>query len=182
MGTNVIEIWKDIPDYEGYYQASSTGLIRSIDRVVKSGKRPLSNFKGKMLRPSFDKDCYLRVCLAKDNLHKMFYVSVIVAITFDIEKHPGAEVVDHINRVRWDNRIENLRWVTQLENVEFSFSAGNRHRDGRSIGQYTLDGKFVKSYKIQEDVKRDGFRPSTVNRVLRGERKTAFGYIWRYEG
>ena len=105
------EVWKDIEGYEGLYQVSNYGNVKSLPK--KKGyaiaKKPI------IINPFTNCNGYLLVTLCKNNTQKHFQVHRLVAKTFipNIENKPQ---VDHINRVRNDNRVENLRWVTISEN------------------------------------------------------------------
>lgn len=114
--TIVEEIWKDIKGLEGYYQVSNYGRVRSLDSfcIMKNG-RPRRK-KGKILKLGFSGakgKQYLKVGFGTKMKPKT--VHRIVAETFLYRKSKDM-VVDHINRDRFDNRIENLEWVTVLEN------------------------------------------------------------------
>ena len=109
METEIKEEWKDIPEYEGDYQASNFGRIRSLN-YRKSGKI-------KFLKNSLNGE-YYRVILSKENKTKIFLIHQLIAMTFlghKPDKHKL--VIDHINSNKLDNRIENLRIVTQRENT-----------------------------------------------------------------
>lgn len=107
--------WKDIPGYEGFYQVSKDGQVKSKDIIIirKDGK-PYSR-KSKILKPFYDKDGYLRIELNKVGNCKKFYVHRLVAMTF-LENRFNKEQVNHINAIKDDNRIENLEWCTNQEN------------------------------------------------------------------
>ena len=101
------EIWKDIKEYEGLYQVSNMGRVKSLN-YNRSGKE-------KIMKQSFDKG-YLRVGLTKNRKIKTIKVHRLVAIAFipNVENKPE---VDHINTIKTDNRVENLRFVTGIENM-----------------------------------------------------------------
>ena len=103
-------IWKDVVGYENKYQVSSIGEIRSLPR---NGTKKEIVIKAQMT----DKDGYKIVKLRKNNNPKMVKVHRIVAEAFLLNRN--ANIVDHINGIRDDNRFENLRWVTNFENVKF---------------------------------------------------------------
>lgn len=109
-----MEIWKDIPGYEGLYRISNLGNVKSL----KFGKE-------RILRPGKDNHNYLIVVLCKDGKHKTRLIHRLVAFAF-IPKVEGKEFVDHINGIRDDNRIENLRWCTHRENDSFPLSRKNK--------------------------------------------------------
>lgn len=124
------EIWKDIPGYEGRYQASSLGRIRSLDRTLhlhrKNGKIVERIMKGKILRPGrFCKNGHLSVCLGHGESGSP--VHQLVALTYLGPCPEGKEVL-HINGNPQDNRIDNLRYGTRRENILDVFYQGGRWR------------------------------------------------------
>lgn len=114
---NMQEIWKDIPNYEGIYQASNLGNIKSLSRKVCNGHRCYIS-KEKQLKPCIKGNSYFIVNLFKNNKTKTFYVHKLIAITF-LNYTPDSRkiVIDHINNIKTDNRLENLQIVTQRYNI-----------------------------------------------------------------
>lgn len=108
------EIWKDILGYEGIYQVSNLGRIRSVDRVVlySSGKKVF--MRGNNLKLRYNNSGYLYVVLSKNQTKSFFLVHRLVANAF-ISNISNKSEIDHINAVRDDNRVCNLRWVTKIE-------------------------------------------------------------------
>ena len=114
------EEWKQIKDYEGVYEVSNCGRVRSVDRVC--GKMPRGfdrNIKGKMMNPTDNGHGYMVVHLKKNGTRKIAYVHRLVAEAF-IEKPDGCNVVDHIDYNRANNNVSNLQWCTQKENIHRS--------------------------------------------------------------
>lgn len=113
-----LEIWKDIPEYIGYYQISNLGRIRSLDRIINNSSIRNNGklfIKGKILKAS--NVCgYLRLVLSKNNKSKGFYVHRLVAISFINNKHNKKEV-NHIDGNKKNNNYLNLEWCTSLENT-----------------------------------------------------------------
>lgn len=110
---NVVEEWRDVIGYEGIYQVSSLGRVKSLSRVAKNrhGYRPI---KERILKPAY-RDGYVGVGLRKNTKPTTFLVHRLVAEAF-IPNPGGKPCIDHINMIRSDNRVENLEWVTYSEN------------------------------------------------------------------
>lgn len=110
------EIWKDIKGYEGWYQVSNLGRVKRLKKIhCNHGKVNIVD-REHILTPTEDKKGYLVVILSnggKSRKHRK--VHRLVANAF-IENTDNKPQVDHINRVKNDNRVENLRWVTNSEN------------------------------------------------------------------
>ena len=110
------EIWKDIKGYEGLYQVSNLGRVKSLDRTYKS---PLTNTemitrRGKVLKPLFNRG-YYSVALSFGN--KVIRKSIHRLVAEAFISNPGNKLqVNHKNGVKNDNNINNLEWVTQSEN------------------------------------------------------------------
>lgn len=112
-----IEIFKDIPGCEGYYQVSNKGNVKSLSRYVKSkpGQRDYKT-PSRILKTNIDKRGYHRVELNVNGNSKKHLVHRLVAKTF-IPNPENKPNIDHINTNTSDNRVENLRWCTQKENI-----------------------------------------------------------------
>jgi hypothetical protein len=140
-------VWKDIPSYEGYYQVSNDGQVRSLDRIMLwRGKDRF--VKGKMLSlAKSDSQQYLTVALCKNAECKQFRVHTLVAMAFLGHKPRGyIMTVDHIDRNKLNNRVENLRVVPHRENT-------HNRENGKSsqlLGVYwcNTDKTWVSKIKI----------------------------------
>jgi hypothetical protein len=109
-----IEIWKDIPNYEGCYQASNLGNIRSLDRVSARGH----NVKGRVLSKSLGSQYYYTVALSKDGKPKTKKVHMLVAMAFLGHTPCGYKIViDHIDHDPLNNKVDNLQLITNRENL-----------------------------------------------------------------
>ena len=175
------EIWKPISGYEGKYEVSSFGRVRSVDhqRAVVP-KDTVCTIKGRILKPAKTSSGYMGVTLCKDGRRITESVHRLVAMAFVPGYFDGAHV-NHIDENKENNRADNLEWVTPTEN--------NRHglhpvRVAQSkfkpISQYTKNGQFVKTYpNITEACRATGANASLISRVV-GTQYRAKGYLWRF--
>lgn len=106
------ERWKDIPYYEGYYQVSNQGRIRTLGRIGQSGRKS----PARIMNPTIDCGGYWRVCFTKDRIEKKKFVHVLHAEAF-LPNPYRLPFVNHKNSIRSDNRLSNYEWVTMRENV-----------------------------------------------------------------
>lgn len=149
------EIWKDVPNYEGYYQASNIGRVRSLDRKVVDSRGVKRLYKGRIIKGSVDKG-YRKTTLVKDNVGRTYRFSQLVAMAFLDHKPNGHTlVVDHINGVKTDDRVENLRIVTNRANSTSCFRSNEDSFSSKYVGvswmedmskwraQIKFDGKTV---------------------------------------
>lgn len=143
-----MEVWKDVVGYEGYYQVSNLGAIRSIDRLVKYPNSKYINgdgvrrFKGKLLIPLINHGGYSQVTLRKEGIQKTHTVHRLVAEAFlpiDINrKH-----VNHKDGNRSNNVLENLEWCTAKENIQHASSRDMMGRKGEAAHRAKLTNQIV---------------------------------------
>lgn len=118
---NIIEFF-EIPTWDGYYEISKCGKIKSLDRWVFN-YRGGGFKKGRIMTPTKDGGGYLWVGLSKDGKSIRGAIHRILAITF-IPNPENKPFVNHINGIKDDNRIENLEWCTHSENQKHAYSIG----------------------------------------------------------
>lgn len=125
------EIWKDVPNYEGLYQVSNYGRVRSLERVVTTKSGWTFRVNGRILKPTVKKRGYMDIILCKNSKKKHYYVHRLVAIAFldgDVK-----EEVNHIDMNPSNNNLDNLEWVTSSENKK------HRFENKSQIGTLVLD-------------------------------------------
>ena len=140
------EIWKDIKGYEGFYQVSNFGRIRSVDRIVITQDGRNVFYKSKIISETIDRDKYITVKLSKYGTYKSIKLHRLIAQTFmPIDNYKDLEV-NHIDFNRTNNKIENLEWVTHSENVHHSSKAGHykNNSSGCKNGRSTYTEEQVK--------------------------------------
>jgi hypothetical protein len=112
------EIWKDVLGYEGLYEVSNMGSVRSLDRITEGRNGKIYRKKGKILKLFLNGDGYRRVMLHKDFIQKTHTVHKLVAIAF-LNHNPCGhkEVVNHKDFNRINNKVSNLEITSQRENT-----------------------------------------------------------------
>lgn len=187
------EEWRDIPDYEGYYQASSLGRIRSLDHYRKGINGHKQIHRGRILKQSLNSGTgYLLVILCKNGVRRTRDVHRIIAETF-LKNDNELPCVDHIDNDKRNNSIDNLRWVTQKENVMYAIED---NLIDLSEKRKILKDPYVKLAKMQALAKRikrsdglifdsiseaaryTGCSKRAIDKVLNGDNKTCFGYTF----
>jgi predicted XRE-type DNA-binding protein len=164
-----METWKDIPEFEGLYQASTLGNIRSLDKVVPKWNKPFKRkVKGRVLKKNKINGGYNAVALHKDLVQKSFKVSRLIAKTF-VDNPENKPEVNHINSDRTDDRACNLEWCTRSENMKHSYKHGNNSQKGENNAFSTLTKKEVleirKLFKEQAIPQKDLAEMFNISRV-----------------
>jgi hypothetical protein len=180
------EKWKDIQGFEGFYQISNFGRIRSVDRFVKSrhGQRVV---KGKVLSPSKNKRTgYYQIHLYKFGCCYRYNVHSLVAKAF--VPLNGKPYVNHKDGQKENNRADNLEWVTNAENHYHAVRLGLNKNYGansykaRTVIQLDQEGNLIKKWECINDASYNlGIHQSNIVKCCNGERKTTGGFMWKYE-
>lgn len=167
------EIFKDIKGYEGLYQISNFGNVKSLKRNI-------------ILKPSSNRKGYLHIILYKNHKSKNSIIHRLVAQAF-IPNPENKPQVNHIDGNKRNNNVNNLEWVTNSENQKHAFklhlqtNSGNNNPRARKINQYDLNGKLIKTWNsIYEITKELGINRSSIWRCCIGKYKKSHNYIWRY--
>ena len=187
------EIWKDIEGYEGIYQVSNLGRVRSLDRLVpatcnlsKTGKIVNYLRKGVIKKQHIaGKSGYQYVGLSIGDKPKYYSVHRLVAKAF-IPNPDNLPEVNHKDENHLNNQADNLEWVTHIQNEHHGtkIERGARTRDRRPVEALNEKGEVVASYdRIADAAKALGISISTIWQVCNKIRnyKTAGGYRWRYK-
>jgi len=184
------EIWKPIKDYEGLYEISNLGRVKSLPRngTIKTEKILIPNMSGR----------YARIGL-RNKIKIRYSVHRLVAEAF-IPNPNNLPQVDHINGDRYDNRVENLRWVTAKENIgnPVTFAKYKQkmleYRDNercKAVSQYSKDGVLIAVFKSTHEAERitgiphSNISAAALNKVVSCGNHTATirsagGYLWKF--
>ncbi|MBC7845750.1 MAG: HNH endonuclease [Flavobacterium sp.] len=194
MGNSKKEIWKDITDYEGYYQISNRGNVKSLSRFVNGkngGKIPI---KERIMQQGKNDRGYKNAALSKNYKTKYISIQRLVAIAF-IQNPENKSQVNHLNGKVDDNRVENLEWCTPSENNKHAYrelgrlnprpwlgKKGKEHFRSKTVYQYDINNNFIKEYESScEAAKINGFRQSGISASATGRCNLSFGFKWSYE-
>ena len=192
------EIWKDIEGYEGLYQVSNFGNIKSLDRKVLRKNNKIEGFwvyKGKNIKKNKGNNGYYRVNLHKDGNFEQKRIHQLVANAFlekkdfkycdEIDKlTPLCELkVNHKDENKLNNYVGNLEWCTNKYNVTYG-NAREKHdkKLKKTILQYDKKGNFIKKWESARDASRNlKISEGCISGCGNNRRKSAGGYVWRYE-
>lgn len=172
-GYMMIEEWRNIGGYEGLYQVSNMGRVKSIHYYHGTYER--------IMKPGKINSGYLVVSLCKDGKTKGHLVHRLVAQAF-LDNTDNLTEVNHKDENPLNNSVGNLEFCDRKYNV--NYGTGNQRRAktlSRTVYQYTMDGELVKEWKSLMEIERSmGFSVGNISQCCNGQRKTAYGYKWTY--
>ena len=198
-----MEEWRDIKGYEGLYQISSEGRVKSKQRITRNNQ----TIKEKIRKPKIDKDGYCCVSLWIDGISKEYFIHRLVAQAF-IPNPYNKPCIDHINTNKTDNRAENLKWCTHKENANNPISREkylrNRYKvEGthrisvyrptkesiekmaekhkKPVAMYK-NGILIKKFNSAADAEREdnNLKFMSISAACNGRLKTYRGYEWKF--
>ena len=175
----MIEIWRDIKDYEGLYQVSSYGRVRSLGNGG-------THKKSRILKSAKNTWGYLRVQLWKNGKGKWCFVHRLVAEAF-LQNPLNLPQVNHKDENPSNNNESNLEFCDQKYNINY----GNRNKKvsnkmtngklSKSVLQFSKTGDFIREWPSTRECERNGFDNSAVGRCCNGKQKYHKGYKWKYK-
>ena len=180
------EEWKNIRDYEGLYQISNNGNVKSLGRWVNCKNKGKRWKKEKIMKSSVDKEGYLFVGLHKNGYIKNYYVHRLVAEAF-IQNTNNLPQVNHKNEMKDDNRVENLEYCdakynmnygTRLERIYKKTTNGKCSKQVLQIDIKT--NEIIKEFPSTREVQRQ-LGLSHISQCCKGKHKTCGGFKWQYK-
>lgn len=156
------EIFKDVPGYEGLYQVSNLGRVKSLN-YNHTGKE-------KILKPGIEQWGYYHIILQKNCIRKKYRLHRLVAEVF-LPNPNNFDQVNHKDENKKNNRVDNLEWCTCSYNVRYS--------QAKPCACFN-DGKLIKVYNTIKETELDGFNPTSVCRCCSGKQNTHRGHEFRY--
>ena len=179
------ELWKSVYGYEGLYEVSNQGRVRSFPRMVRC-RNGYGLKGGKILKPQKRQHGYLSVCLYNGNGCKKVSIHRLVAEAF-CEQRDGCNEVNHLNEDKQDNRAENLAWCNRSENCAYGEKLSAKRklwRNGRNstpVRQLTMEGQLIAEYPSLHEAKRQtGVSEGNIYSCANGITSQAKGFRWEY--
>lgn len=164
------ELWRDVVGYEGLYQVSNTGKVRSLifgregsvkERLLVTGR-----------------DGYQRVILRKNGIRKCHYVHRMVALVF-VPTIEGKNVVNHKDGNRSNNHADNLEWCDQQYNATYADAVQKRSRAVQMIDPVTNEVLRI-FYGVREAARETGLHYPNIIHACGNSCRTSGGYKWKY--
>lgn len=172
------EVWKDVKGYEGLYQISNFGNVKSFIGYDHSKKKYVK--REKILTPSIGE--YKKVQLFKNKKRSTYYIHRLVAQSF-VPNPNNYRIVNHKDENKYNNYADNLEWCTHQENMNYG-TKQNKHSNKISkyyVMQYDLDGNLIKKWNnLREISLNTNYKRASISYCCRKKRKTAYGYKWEY--
>lgn len=175
-----MEIWKDIKGYEGLYQVSNLGRVKSLEKTIYCQKRSNFKVKEKILKLGTHKRGYKTIMLHKNNLVKLCLVHRLVAKAF-IPNPENLPQVNHKDENKENNCVDNLEWCTNEYNSYYGtrLQRSAEHQPRKQIAQYDINGNFIRIWNSIAEAERT-LKINNICKVCKGEYKQTKGYIFNY--
>ena len=173
----MIEEWRDIEGYEGYYQVSNYGQVRSLDRWRRAGTGGYIQ-KGQIIKQEINIYGYHKVTLHKEGKQKRCQVHRLVAQAF-VSNPEYKEQVNHIDGDKSNNTVENLEWCTPQENTVHAWDNGlcSKESQERKILCHQNNKIYRSLHHAAKELK---LSASNICNILKGKRKSTGGYTFEY--
>ena len=172
-----MEHWKEIDGFEGIYEVSDLGRVKSL----KYGKE-------KILKPQKDGSGYLQVCLCKDGQCKSITVHRLIAEAF-IPNPNNLDTINHKDEVKTNNTVSNLEWMSREDNINYGTrnkrvaeANTNNPKISKQVQMFDKKtGELLATFpSLMEAVRVTGINQGNVSSCCNGKLKSAGGYVWKY--
>lgn len=185
-----LEIWKPVVGYEGLYEVSNIGRVKSLERYVND-RGGFKLLKERILKEVQSRSGHLKVKLSKNSMSKLYFTHRLVAQAF-IPNPDNLPVINHKDEDPINNRVENLEWCTVAYNNRYGTvrqrQAEKAHlrkhpTQYKKVYQYTKSGELIKEWEsicsIQNDL---GYNRGNISAccLRKPHYHTAYGYVWRF--
>lgn len=175
------ECWAWVPGFEGLYQVSTRGRVRSVGMWVNSSYGSKQFREGRILKPGRSNNGYLHVTLFRDGKRRTFSVHRLVAMAW-IDNPENKPQVNHRDEGK-SNDVYNLEWCTSSENINYG-TRNKRDAASKSKAVLALDpetGKVVREFASMMEAQRNGFCNSSISECCNGKALSHRGFVWRFK-
>jgi hypothetical protein len=177
-----MEEWKDIKEFEGLYQVSNYGRVKSLKRILNDGRI----WEERVMKTPLSAG-YPSVSLRKNNIYVRERVHRLVGKTF-LKGYQEKYCINHIDGIKTNNHFSNLEWCTYKENSMHAFINNlndvinnTRYINMKPTVQLSLNNEFIRIFDSAKEAAKFVKCPiQNITRVCRGGRKSARGFIWKY--
>lgn len=184
IGDLGFEFWKDIEGYEGYYQISTYGRVKSL----RYGSNMYCRFMKERVLSASDSHGYLKVSLFLEAKEQQYLIHRLVAEAFLPKWHPSFNQVNHKSEIKTDNTVQNLEWCDSKYNCNYGTASkrtAEKNTNGKKakrVARYTLEGALIDIFPSLNEVQRQlGLPTSNIcNAIHNKGQNSAYGYLWKY--
>lgn len=171
-------VWKKVPGYDGRYEASIFGMVRSINRTVYKGRKMVpTKVRGQLLSPYIGTDEYLRVDMYQNGIRRHERLHSIIAKTF-IPNPENKETVNHIDENKYNNTVKNLEWMTNEENVNYGTRIQRvKEKYGTQVIRISPANQVERFATLHEAEEKTGILRQSIAYAIRNKTKLK-GYEW----
>lgn len=183
------EIWKDIPNYEGIYQVSNLGRVKSLERLRLNCYGSISKVRERILAKKIDKYGYVCYSLCKNSIQLYFTAHKLVSLCFIDNPNPLIfNQINHKDGNKLNNTPENIEWSNSILNnrhaVKIGLKGGKPYKpriDATPINQLNKNGEIIRKYQsLAEAARISGVLKTAIGNCLRGRSKSSGGYLWEF--
>lgn len=173
-----MEEWRDIKGYEGLYQVSNEGRVKSLPRTWMCGRYgTVRHNDEKMMKLCDNGEGYLRVNLSKNGKTKWYLVHRLVGEMFIPNPHNLPEI-NHKNECTTENSVENLEWCGRLYNINYGTRITKMSKPVEAVDD---NGNIVYSFDSMREARRNGFADANILACIKGIFEKAYKLKWRYK-
>lgn len=173
-----MEKWLPISGFEGFYEVSSLGNVRSLDRTVPRVDGSMCPIKGQILKLYLAPNGYEVVHLSRENKRTAFSVHRLVTLAF-LGECDGADV-NHRDGNKLNNRLDNLEWCTRSENMRHAYRTGLIKCERPVVGTPKHGGSPMKFRSMVEAAAAVGGHHGNIWAAANGRVPSAYGFKWKH--
>lgn len=178
-----MEEWRDVINYEGLYQVSNLGRVRSLDRVIErtiNGTTFQQMVRGRMLKCTNGTNGYIFADLCKSGKIYRTGVHRMVASAF-IPNPNDLPCINHKDRNKKNNKVENLEWCDYEYNNNYGGAKPQWGHNRKQVEQLTMEGEHVAYFSSTAEAGRVlNLNPIGIQHVCKGRKPSMYGFKWRY--